>query len=67
MKKLGVDRIISVSAVGSLREEIAPGDIVIPDQFIDRTTLRPSTFSARGLSRMLASPILSAGTLQRNL
>lgn len=37
MKKLGVERIISVSAVGSLKEKIAPGDIVIPDQFIDRT------------------------------
>jgi 5'-methylthioadenosine phosphorylase len=49
MKKLGVDRIISVSAVGSLREEIAPGDIVIPDQFIDRTTLRPSTFFGKGI------------------
>ena len=49
MKKLGVDRIISVSAVGSLREEIAPGDIVIPDQFIDRTTQRPSTFFGKGV------------------
>jgi 5'-methylthioadenosine phosphorylase len=49
MKKLGVDRIISVSAVGSLREEIAPGDLVIPDQFIDRTTQRPSTFFGKGI------------------
>src|SRR5215813_13577374 len=49
MKKLGVDRIISVSTVGSLREQIAPGDIVIPDQFIDRTTQRPSTFFGGGL------------------
>jgi len=49
MKKLGVERIISVSAVGSLRQEIAPGHVVIPDQFIDRTTLRPSTFFGRGL------------------
>ena len=38
MKKLGVERIISVSAVGSLRAEIAPGHLVVPDQFIDRTT-----------------------------
>src|SRR6266581_6974906 len=37
MKKLGVERIISVSAVGSLKDAIAPGHIVIPDQFIDRT------------------------------
>jgi 5'-methylthioadenosine phosphorylase len=49
MKKMGVERIISVSAVGSLREEIAPGHVVIPDQFIDRTTQRPSTFFGRGL------------------
>jgi 5'-methylthioadenosine phosphorylase len=49
LKKLGVERIISVSAVGSLRQEIAPGDIVIPDQFIDRTTLRPSTFFGKGI------------------
>src|SRR5437899_6846359 len=49
MKKLGLERIISVSAVGSLRQEIAPGHVVIPDQFIDRTTLRPSTFFGRGL------------------
>ncbi len=49
MKKLGVERIISVSAVGSLREEIAPGHVVIPDQFIDRTTQRPSTFFGRGI------------------
>jgi 5'-methylthioadenosine phosphorylase len=49
MKKLGVERLISVSAVGSLRQEIAPGHVVIPDQFIDRTTQRPSTFFGRGL------------------
>jgi len=49
MKKLGVERIISVSAVGSLRAEIAPGHLVIPDQFIDRTSQRPSTFFGKGL------------------
>jgi 5'-methylthioadenosine phosphorylase len=49
MKKFGVDRIISISAVGSLRQEIAPGDIVVPDQFIDRTTQRPSTFFGNGI------------------
>jgi 5'-methylthioadenosine phosphorylase len=48
-KKLGVERIISVSAVGSLRENIAPGHLVVPDQFIDRTTQRPSTFFGKGL------------------
>lgn len=49
LKKLGVERIISVSAVGSLRENIAPGHLVIPDQFIDRTSQRPSTFFGKGL------------------
>ena len=49
MKKLGVERIISVSAVGSLRAEIAPGHLVVPDQFIDRTSQRPSTFFGKGL------------------
>ena len=49
MKKLGVERIISVSAVGSLQEKIEPGHVVIPDQFIDRTTQRPSTFFGKGI------------------
>lgn len=49
MKKIGVERIISVSAVGSLRAEIAPGHLVVPDQFIDRTSQRPSTFFGKGL------------------
>jgi 5'-methylthioadenosine phosphorylase len=48
-KKLGVERIISISAVGSLKEEIRPMDFVIPDQFIDRTRLRPSTFFGNGI------------------
>ena len=50
MKKLGVERIISVSAVGSMKEEIAPGHIVIPDQFFDRTQgKRASTFFGDGV------------------
>ena len=49
MKKLGADQIISVSAVGSLKKEIAPGHIVVPDQFIDRTRGRTSTFFGRGM------------------
>lgn len=49
MKKLGVERIVSVSAVGSLQQEIAPGDVVVPDQFIDRTTQRRSTFFGNGI------------------
>jgi 5'-methylthioadenosine phosphorylase len=50
MKTLGVERIISVSAVGSLKEIIAPGHIVIPDQFIDRTKgVRKDTFFGEGV------------------
>ena len=50
MKKLGVARIISVSAVGSMKEEIVPGHIVIPDQFIDRTKgIRKDTFFGGGV------------------
>jgi 5'-methylthioadenosine phosphorylase len=49
MKKLGVERIVSVSAVGSLKEEHKPTDFVIPDQFIDRTFHRISTFFGEGL------------------
>ena len=48
-KQLGCEWIISVSAVGSLKEEIRPGDIVIPDQFIDLTKNRPSTFFGGGI------------------
>ena len=49
MKSLGVTHLISVSAVGSLRKEIEPGNIVLPDQFIDRTKDRPSTFFGNGV------------------
>ena len=49
LKKLGVQRIISVSAVGSLKAEHKPTDFVIPDQFIDRTTQRVSTFFGEGI------------------
>jgi 5'-methylthioadenosine phosphorylase len=49
MKKLGVEWIIGVSAVGSMKETIHPGDIVILDQFIDRTTGRPNTFFNDGI------------------
>ena len=55
LKSFGVERIISVSAVGSLREEIAPLRMVIPDQLIDRTSgLRPSTFFGGGLVAHIA-------------
>ena len=49
MKKLGVQWIIGVSAVGSMKESIHPGDMVIPNQFIDRTVGRPSTFFSDGI------------------
>ncbi len=49
LKKLGVTRVISVSAVGSMKEEIEPGHLVIPDQFIDRTQGRASTFFGDGI------------------
>lgn len=49
LKSLGVERIISVSAVGSLREEYAPLDLVLPDQLIDRTKARPASFFEGGI------------------
>ena len=55
MKKLGVERIISVSAVGSLQERIAPGQVVIPDQFIDRWCAEgPTHHVALGIGRQAA-------------
>jgi len=49
MKLLGVERIISASAVGSLKEELRPGEFLVPDQFFDRTKGRLSTFFGDGL------------------
>ena len=59
MKQLGVERIISVSAVGSLKQEHKPMDFVIPDQFVDRTRHRVSTFFGEGLVAhvALADPV----------
>jgi 5'-methylthioadenosine phosphorylase len=54
MKLLGVTAILSASAVGSLKEELKPLDIVVPDQFIDRTRGRISTFFGRGLVAHIA-------------
>ncbi|MFC2091292.1 S-methyl-5'-thioadenosine phosphorylase [Elusimicrobiota bacterium] len=54
MKKIGVERIISVSAVGSMMENIHPGDVVIVDQFFDRTKNRPCTFFSNGLVAHIA-------------
>ncbi len=49
LKALGATHVLSVSAVGSLREEVAPGHVVVPDQFIDRTAGRVSTFFDDGV------------------
>ncbi len=49
LKKLGATHLVSVSAVGSMREDIAPGDFVVADQFIDLTKKRTSTFFEDGL------------------
>ncbi len=49
MKQLGVERIISVSAVGSLQEDLRPGEFLVADQFVDRTKNRASTFFGGGL------------------
>src|SRR3954454_3506604 len=61
MKMLGVERILSLSAVGSLKEEHQPLDFVIPDQFVDRTRGRISTFFGEGLVAHIsfAHPICS--------
>jgi 5'-methylthioadenosine phosphorylase len=54
MKQLGVEYIISASAVGSLKEEAKPLDMVVPDQFIDRTKNRISTFFGKGIVAHIA-------------
>jgi 5'-methylthioadenosine phosphorylase len=64
MKMLGAGSILSASAVGSLREDVKPLHIVVPDQFFDRTTSRISTFFGRGLVAHVAfahplCPVLS--------
>jgi 5'-methylthioadenosine phosphorylase len=53
-KMLGAERILSASAVGSLKEELAPLDTVLPDQFLDRTQGRVSTFFGSGLAAHIA-------------
>ena len=50
LKSLGVERVIAVSAVGSMKEQIRPLDLVVPDQLMDRTKSRPSTFFGDGLA-----------------
>ena len=59
-KKLGVERILSVSAVGSLKEEHKPTDFIMPDQFIDRTFHRISTFFGDGIVGHIALNLLTS-------
>ena len=49
LKQLGAEWVVSISAVGSLQEEFAPGDLALPDQILDRTKGRPSTFFGDGI------------------
>ena len=67
MKKLGVQRILSVSAVGSMKEEIAPGDMVILDQFYDHTKKRISTFFGQGIVGHVALADPVCGDLSNQL
>ncbi len=65
MKKIGVDALLSISAVGSMKEAIRPGDVVVVDQFYDNTRSRESTFFSDGLAAHIAfadpvCPALSA-------
>jgi len=69
MKKLGAEWVIGVGAVGSLREEIHPGHLVVPDQLIDRTFRRQSTFFGNGIVAHVTfaepfCPVLSAALVQ---
>jgi 5'-methylthioadenosine phosphorylase len=67
MKKLGVERILSVSAVGSLKVEHKPTDFVIPDQFIDRTFHRESTFFGHGIVGHIAFGDPICGVVARSI
>jgi len=63
MKLLGVERIISVSAVGSLKEDLRPGEFLVPDQFFDRTKNRVSTFFGEGIVAHVAFAHPTCGQL----
>ncbi len=67
LKSLGVSRVFSVSAVGSMKEKIKPGDFVLPDQFIDRTTQRLNTFFDQGIVAHVAFADPICPTLTRLL
>src|SRR5256712_2510954 len=64
-KVLGVERILSASAVGSLKQEYKPLDILVPDQLFDRTRGRISTFFGRGLVAHVAFAHPLCGTLSK--
>jgi 5'-methylthioadenosine phosphorylase len=69
MKELGAEWIVGVASVGSLREEIAPGHLIVPDQLIDRTSRRPSTFFGNGIVAHVAfadpfCPVLTEALVQ---
>jgi len=63
MKLLGAERIISVSAVGSLKEDLRPGEFLVPDQFFDRTKNRVSTFFGEGIVAHVAFAHPTCGQL----
>jgi 5'-methylthioadenosine phosphorylase len=67
MKMLGVERIISVSAVGSLKEDLRPGEFLVADQFFDRTKNRISTFFGEGIVAHLAFAHPTCGQLSSAL
>ena len=67
MKLLGVERVISVSAVGSLQEDLRPGEFLVPDQFVDRTKNRVSTFFGNGLVAHVAFAHPTCGDLSATL
>lgn len=67
MKKLGVEWLISVSAVGSLREDIRPGDLVVIDQSIDRTLSRRNTFFSDGVVAHVSMADPVCGDLAKHL
>ncbi|MEW6719318.1 MAG: S-methyl-5'-thioadenosine phosphorylase [Thermodesulfobacteriota bacterium] len=62
LKKIGADAVLSISAVGSMKEGIRPGDIVVVDQFIDNTRLRQNTFFGDGVAGhiVFADPVCPA-------
>jgi len=67
MKMLGVERIVAAGAVGSMKEELHPTDLVFPDQFIDRTRQRISTFFSDGIVAHISMADPVCGALRRVL